>query len=50
VFEDRVLKRIFGKKRDKVTRRWRKLHGEEVLNSYSSPSDRMIRSRSMGSA
>jgi hypothetical protein len=38
VFEDRVLKRIFGPKRDEVTGGWRKLHKEELHNLYSSPS------------
>jgi hypothetical protein len=32
VFEDRVLRRIFGPKRDKVTGGWRKLHNEELHN------------------
>jgi hypothetical protein len=36
VFENRVLRRIFGPKRDKITGEWRKLHNEE-LNLYSSP-------------
>jgi hypothetical protein len=31
VFENRVLRRIFGKKRDKVMRGWRKLHNEELV-------------------
>jgi hypothetical protein len=35
VFEDRVLRRIFGPKRDEVTRVWRKLHNEELHNLYS---------------
>jgi hypothetical protein len=44
----RVLRRIFGPKRDKVTGRWRKLHNEELHNLYSSPGIiRMIRSRRM---
>jgi hypothetical protein len=30
VFENRVLRRIFGQKRDEVTREWRKLHNEEL--------------------
>jgi len=30
VFENRVLRRIFGLKRDEVTREWRKLHNEEL--------------------
>jgi hypothetical protein len=37
VFENRVLRRIFGPKRDKVTRGWRKLHNEELSNLYFSP-------------
>jgi hypothetical protein len=37
VFEDRVLRRIFGPKRDEVTGDWRKLHNEELYNLYSSP-------------
>jgi hypothetical protein len=38
VFENRVLRRIFGPKREEVTGGWRKLHNEELHNSYSSPS------------
>jgi hypothetical protein len=38
VFENRVLRRIFGPKRDEVTGEWRKLHNEELLDLYSSPS------------
>jgi hypothetical protein len=38
VFENRVLRRIFGPKRDKVTGGWRKLHNEELHGLYSSPS------------
>jgi hypothetical protein len=37
VFENRVLSRIFGSKRDEVTGDWRKLHEEELHNLYSSP-------------
>jgi hypothetical protein len=37
VFENRVLRKIFVLKRDEVTRQWRKLHNEELHNSYSSP-------------
>jgi hypothetical protein len=45
-FENRVLRRIFGPKRDEVTRGWRKLHNEELHNLYSSPSIiRMVKSR-----
>jgi hypothetical protein len=38
VFENRVLRRIFGSKRDGVTGGWRKLYNEELYNLYSSPS------------
>jgi hypothetical protein len=37
MFENRVLRRIFGPKRDEVTGKWRKLHNEELLILYSSP-------------
>jgi hypothetical protein len=46
VFENRVLRRIFGPKRDEVTGGWRRLHIEELHNLYSSP-NRMIKSRRM---
>jgi hypothetical protein len=46
VFENRVLWRLFGPKRDEVTGGWRKLHNEELHNLYSSPSIiRIIKSR-----
>jgi hypothetical protein len=38
VFENRVLRKIFGLKRDEVMGDWRKLHNEELHNLYSSPS------------
>jgi hypothetical protein len=38
VFENRVLRRIFGPKRDEVSRGWRKLNNEELRHSYSSAS------------
>jgi hypothetical protein len=38
VFENRVLRRIFGPKGDEVTGEWRKLHKEELHHLYSSPS------------
>jgi hypothetical protein len=38
VVENRVLRRIFGPKRDGVMGGWRKLHNEELHNVYSSPS------------
>jgi hypothetical protein len=48
VFENRVLRRIFGPKRDGVTGGWRKLHNEELHNLSSSPSIiRIIKSRRM---
>jgi hypothetical protein len=48
VFENRVLKRIFGSKRDGVTGGWRKLYNEEFHNLYSSPSIiRIIKLRRM---
>jgi hypothetical protein len=37
VFENRVLRRIFGPKRDELTGEWRKLHNEELHKLYSSP-------------
>jgi hypothetical protein len=46
VFENRVLMRIFGPKRDEVTGEWRKLHNEELRDLHSSPSlIRIIKSR-----
>jgi hypothetical protein len=48
VFESRVLRRIFGPKRDEVTGEWRKLHNEELHDLYSSPSIiRIIKARRM---
>jgi hypothetical protein len=48
VFENRVLRRIFGLKRDDVLGGWRKLHYEELLNLHSSPSIiRIIKSKRM---
>jgi hypothetical protein len=38
VFENRVLRKIFGPRRDEVTGCWRKLHNVELHNLYSSPS------------
>jgi hypothetical protein len=46
VFENRVLRRILGPKRDEVTGEWRKLHNEELYYLYSSPNIiRVIKSR-----
>jgi hypothetical protein len=48
VFQNRVLRRIFGLKRDEVTGDWRKRHNEELHNLYSSPNiSRIIKSRRM---
>jgi hypothetical protein len=48
VFETRVLRRIFGPKRNEVTGIWRKLHNEELHRLYSSPCIiRIIKSRWM---
>jgi hypothetical protein len=49
VFGNKVLRRIFGPKRDEVTGEWRKLHNEELRDLYSSPSIiRIIKSMRMG--
>jgi hypothetical protein len=48
VFENRVLRRILGPKRDEVTGEWKKLHNEELHDLYSSPRIiRIIKSRRM---
>ena len=48
LFENRVLRRIFGPKRAGVTGEWRKLHSEELNDLYSSPNIfRVIKSRRM---
>jgi hypothetical protein len=48
VFENRVLRGIFGPKRDEVTGEWRKLHNKELHDLYYSPSIiRIIKSRRM---
>jgi hypothetical protein len=47
VFENRVLRIIFGPKRDEVTGEWRKLHSEELRILYSSPDIRQVKSRRM---
>jgi hypothetical protein len=48
VFENRVLRKIFGPKRDEVTGKWRKLHNEELHDLYSWPNIiRIIKPRKM---
>jgi len=48
VFENRVLRRVFGPKRDEVTGEWRKLHNEEFSDRYSLPNIvRVVKSRRM---
>jgi hypothetical protein len=48
VFENRVLRRIFGRKRDEVMGEWRNMHNGELHNLYSSPGIiRQIKSRRM---
>ena len=37
VFENRVLRRVFGPKRDEITGEWRKLHNEELSDLYALP-------------
>ena len=47
VFDNRVLRRVFGSKRDEVTAEWRKLH-EELSDLYSLPNIvRVVKSRRM---
>ena len=51
MFENRVLRRVSGSKRDEVTREWRKLHNEELRDLYSLPNIvRVVKSRRMRSA
>jgi hypothetical protein len=48
VFENRVMRRVFGPKRDEVTGEWRKLHIEELNDLYSLPNIvRVVKSRQM---
>jgi hypothetical protein len=49
MFDNRVLRKIFGPKKDEITVEWRKLHNEELCDSYPSPNKiRVIKSRIMG--
>jgi hypothetical protein len=51
VFENRVLRRIFGPKSDKVTGEWRKLNNEELHTLYSSPDiTRQVKANEVGGA
>jgi hypothetical protein len=48
VFENKVLRRIIGSKRDEATGEWGKMHNEELHNLYSSPDIiRQVKSRRM---
>ena len=48
MFENRVLRRVFGPKRDEVTGEWRKLHNEKLSDLYSLPNIvRVVKSRRM---
>jgi hypothetical protein len=48
VFQSRVLRRVFGPKRDEVTEEWRKLHNDELSDLYSLPNIvRVVKSRRM---
>jgi hypothetical protein len=50
VFENRVLRRIFGPKRDEATGEWRRLHNEKLNDLYSSPNIWIINSSSLRGA
>jgi hypothetical protein len=50
VFENRVLRRIFGPKRDEVMGGWSKLHNEELHNLYTSPNIITVKEDEMGMA
>jgi hypothetical protein len=47
VIENRVLRRIFGPKREEVAGSWRRLHNAELHNLYALPNIRVIKSRRM---
>jgi hypothetical protein len=50
VFENNVLRRTFGPKRDEVTGEWRKLHTEELQSLYSSPDIIKVKASEVGGA
>jgi hypothetical protein len=50
LFENRVLRRIFGPRRDEVTGEWRKSHNEELHNLYSTPDIRQVKTNAVGGA
>ena len=51
MFENRVLRRVFGPKRDEMTGEWRRLHNEELHDLYCAPNIvRVIKSRRMSLA
>ena len=50
MFQNRVLRRIFGPKRDRVTGEWRKLHNEELNELYCSPNIVRVIMNEMGGA
>jgi hypothetical protein len=50
VFENRVLRKMFGPQRDEVTGEWRRLHNEELYDVYSSPNIIRIIKNEMGGA
>jgi hypothetical protein len=47
LYENRVQRRTFGPKREKVSGGWRRLHNEELHNLYASPNIKVIKSRRM---
>ena len=48
MFENRVLRSVFGPKRDEITKKWRKLHKEDLRDLYSLPNIvRVVKSRRM---
>ena len=50
MFENRVLRRLFGPKRDEVTGEWRKLHKEELRDLYSLPNIVRVEKNEVGGA